>query len=588
MGASHGTPKLEFISQAAGTKENATRRPRASTNKPGLLGFNFSSKLDLHVRCEQLRRQDVYFAVMYTKLLHESAWTNLGLSDRPSPATHNPFFHKVFHTTFRLEVQRQIRIEIYRTRDALGVEDLASQGYMGCSEMLLIEAMMARKEKQGWLTKDLLPPRLDSPPAGRLCIFVEEDNLSKSMVAFTMLGKGIRSTDMWKLSADPYCVIHRTKRLPGEEAELEYTPIYRTPVRRKTGDPVWPEYIYLSVPQLCENNVDQAVVIEVQDWFRVQKPRHIGDCILNFKQLQRASRGQKPLKLIVKTEEELQQERTEDGSLRRLSKKSGTSNSSKDTRSTHTSNTSAGTAVSGTSSAQVPMPLGTIILQDVSVDRTYSFLDYIRGGLNLRVAVAIDFTRSNTGPQDPKSMHYLAGSRPNPYMAAIHASAAVLHSYDKEQRFPLYGFGAKIPPSHSICSDCFALNGDFFHPEVTGTGGIIKSYIRALHVAQLHGPSRLHKVIRMCANLAEPFANSEDEDAIFLAGGNKMAMTFFVLLILTDGCIDDQQETINELVKASELPMAVVIVDVSKEGSKFLHELPKDVQAFRHTQQDAE
>jgi len=44
-----------------------------------------------------------------------------------------------------------------------------------------------------------------------------------------------------------------------------------------------------------------------------------------------------------------------------------------------------------------------------------SFLDYIEGGTNISLMVAIDFTGSNGHPSDPESLHYLGGNKPNQY-----------------------------------------------------------------------------------------------------------------------------------------------------------------------------
>ena len=39
---------------------------------------------------------------------------------------------------------------------------------------------------------------------------------------------------------------------------------------------------------------------------------------------------------------------------------------------------------------------------------------------------------------------------------------------------------------------------------------------------------------------------------------------YTILLILTDGKIDDMQETIDEIVDASDLPLSIVIIGVGK------------------------
>jgi hypothetical protein len=73
---------------------------------------------------------------------------------------------------------------------------------------------------------------------------------------------------------------------------------------------------------------------------------------------------------------------------------------------------------------------------------TYShlhrFLEYIAGGCQLRLALAIDFTASNGNPQDSKSLHYRNPSgEPNEYLKAMMAVGDIVASYDQTKQFPV-------------------------------------------------------------------------------------------------------------------------------------------------------
>lgn len=50
-----------------------------------------------------------------------------------------------------------------------------------------------------------------------------------------------------------------------------------------------------------------------------------------------------------------------------------------------------------------------------------TFLDYIFGGCEINVHVAIDFTLSNGDPRSPDSLHYLNQQGRNQYTDAINA-----------------------------------------------------------------------------------------------------------------------------------------------------------------------
>lgn len=49
----------------------------------------------------------------------------------------------------------------------------------------------------------------------------------------------------------------------------------------------------------------------------------------------------------------------------------------------------------------------------IRIEKAYSFLDYIMGGTEINLMVAIDFTGSNGAPTDPKSLHYVQKGRLN-------------------------------------------------------------------------------------------------------------------------------------------------------------------------------
>ena len=50
--------------------------------------------------------------------------------------------------------------------------------------------------------------------------------------------------------------------------------------------------------------------------------------------------------------------------------------------------------------------------------------------MQLQVTVAIDMTKSNGDPQNPKSLHFLHTREGNPYEKAIEAVVAILEDYD--------------------------------------------------------------------------------------------------------------------------------------------------------------
>jgi hypothetical protein len=70
-----------------------------------------------------------------------------------------------------------------------------------------------------------------------------------------------------------------------------------------------------------------------------------------------------------------------------------------------------------------------------AISSPYRFLDFVAGGLELQLAVAIDFTASNGSPTSPTSKHRLQAGALNDYEKAITAVGGVIAPYSAEQRF---------------------------------------------------------------------------------------------------------------------------------------------------------
>ncbi|KAF8408509.1 hypothetical protein HHK36_007665 [Tetracentron sinense] len=203
-----------------------------------------------------------------------------------------------------------------------------------------------------------------------------------------------------------------------------------------------------------------------------------------------------------------------------------------------------------------------LFVEKFSESVQHTFLDYIAGGCELNFMVAIDFTASNGNPRLPDSLHYIDPSgRPNAYQRAILEVGGVLQFYDSDRRFPAWGFGAR--PIDGPVSHCFNLNGSSNHCEVEGVQGIMMAYTSALPNVSLAGPTLFGPVINSAAVIAsQSLAN----------GGQK----YFVLLIITDGVITDLQETRDALVKASDLPLSILIIGVGGADFKDMEVLDAD------------
>ncbi|CAH2324355.1 copine-7 [Pelobates cultripes] len=103
---------------------------------------------------------------------------------------------------------------------------------------------------------------------------------------------------------------------------------------------------------------------------------------------------------------------------------------------------------------------------------------------------------------------------------------------------------------HFTVSHDFAINFNPDDDECEGIQGIVESYQNCLPKIQLYGPTNVAPIISRVARLA-----SEEERT-------KEASKYYILLILTDGVVTDMADTREAIVRASYLPMSIIIVGV--------------------------
>lgn len=137
---------------------------------------------------------------------------------------------------------------------------------------------------------------------------------------------------------------------------------------------------------------------------------------------------------------------------------------------------------------------GVLSFEKFSVQKRNTFLEYIFGGCELNLAIAIDFTLSNGDPTHPDSLH-TKNLRNNEYYQALKSVGDILQYYDTDKQFPLFGFGARLPTNQrgsAGASHCFALNGNIFDPECEGIDGVLETYKNALKEVALYGPTHFN------------------------------------------------------------------------------------------------
>jgi Mg-chelatase subunit ChlD len=78
------------------------------------------------------------------------------------------------------------------------------------------------------------------------------------------------------------------------------------------------------------------------------------------------------------------------------------------------------------------------------------------------------------------------------------------------------------------------------------------AYKGAVHNFKFHGPTMFSEIFRMACEYAA-YESSQDKQK------------YLILLMLTDGDISDMQATKDEIVKACDLPLSILIIGVGND-----------------------
>ncbi|XP_069699446.1 copine-8-like [Periplaneta americana] len=293
----------------------------------------------------------------------------------------------------------------------------------------------------------------------------------------------------------------------------EYCVVHRTEVIKWTLNPNWKPFT-IPVRSLCGGDMDRSIKVLCYDWNRSGNHSLIGECFMTLKDL---SQGPGPQNVYACLHPQKQ-------------RKSSYKNS------------------------------GEIVLMHYEFRKVYSFLDYILGGMQLNCTIAIDFTASNGDPQSPDSLHFIASAVPNQYEQALRAVGEIIQDYDSDRLFPVLGFGARLPPDGHVSHEFF-VNMDQQNPYCNGISGVMDAYKACIRQVQLYGPTNFSPVINHVAKFAETYQDGSQ---------------YFILLIITDGVITDMARTKQAIIRASALPMSIIIVGVGNADFTAMNELDAD------------
>ena len=200
----------------------------------------------------------------------------------------------------------------------------------------------------------------------------------------------------------------------------------------------------------------------------------------------------------------------------------------------------------------------------LETSQRHTFLEYVFGGCEIGLNIAIDFTGSNGRPESTSSLHYHGDLQRNEYLKAIKSVGNILQYYDSDKQVPVLGYGAQINGGQHDTSHCFAVNGNIYDPECDGIDGVVEAYENAIKKLRLAGPTNFSPIIKLVNEMTESMQCSQNDQK------------YNILLIITDGQITDMQETIDEIVYGTELPLSIIIVGVGNANFDAMDVLDAD------------
>ena len=392
-----------------------------------LAGDNCSALVRIFIECQNLIDKDTFsksdpFCLVKMKNSNAPAFVEIG---RTEVAKNNlsPKFSKSFDVIWQFEIRQDLEVFVYDYDGGAPVAScsLDAQDFLGAARVQLASIVGA----PGRLLSMPLEINGKPHPRSKIIFRIEQLGGSSGVSLANMQVRGVKLAKKdWFGKSDPYLQFCRLR--PDGTLDI----VHQTEVVKNTLDPVWRPFQLKS--SLLGANEDTQFRINVIDWDANSSHDPIGHILISFKQFAEAAEKRQPLKILHYK------------------------GKAKD--------------------------VGTLDLAGTTVQKLPSFMDFLQGGLEMKMFVAVDFTGSNGDPRTPNSLHFMRPGAFNEYQQAIVSVGEILSNYDQLRQFACYGFGGVV---NRVVSHCFALNGNPANPVVNGVQGMLDACAAPAHRARM-------------------------------------------------------------------------------------------------------
>ncbi|XP_059183179.1 copine-3-like isoform X1 [Centropristis striata] len=485
----------------------------ASGGAPMPGATHLATKVELTISCENLMDMDVFSKSDPLCALYINTsgthWYEFGRTEMILNSL-NPKFAKKFVLDYYFEMVQRLRFCVYDIDN--NTYDLGDDDFLGELECTLGQIVSNRQMTRPLLLKN-------NRPAGRGTITICAEEMTDNRVAsFEVSARRLDKKFLWW--SDPFLEFYK-------QTEAGWQLAHRTEVVHNNLNPIWRPF-RISLRALCGGDVERPIKVDCYDHRYNGSHDLIGSLKTTLAQMQLGTHIS-PAEFECISPKKM--------------KKRNYKNS------------------------------GVICIKNCQVVKEYTFLDYIMGGCQMNFTIAIDFTGSNGDPRTPQSLHYINPEGYNEYLTAIWAVGNVIQDYDSNKMFPVFGFGAQIPPLWHVSHE-FPINFNPSNPFCAGIEGVVQAYQQCLPQLKLWGPTNFAPVINHVACFARQ------------ALRQNTASQYYVLLIITDGVITDMDQTRTAIVEASRLPMSIIIVGVGGADFSEMEFLDSDDKLLRSARGD--
>lgn len=421
----HLVEAAEVDPYAAQGAASGTRVPQGPPDEP-------TGDVELSIECTNLKSFDLTSKsdplVVAWARDDNGAWRELGRTE-VKMEEQNPKFVKSFELPYFFERTQWLRFDVYDADESHS--DLARHDFVGTSgEVRLCDIVAADRSRRGYplLEKKQLAAvasiaagKPTSSKLGSVIVIAEEMKGTSRSAKFSLRAEGLANKDGFLCCggrSDPFVAVSRFHK-------GAWVRCHSSPHVMNDLNPRWQDF---SIPTRklngndpLEGGKDRSILFEVYDWDADGSHDKIGFVAAQLSQLVTEDGQPVALKLQHPT-------------------RGGQSHG-----------------------------VGTLIFDSVTVSELPTFMDFVKGGCELGLMTAIDFTGSNGQPDRRDSLHYQPlDGRPNDYQSALRSVGEIVCAYDHDGKVPALGntniYPFTLSRANHTCPDMFKPKGTLALP----------------------------------------------------------------------------------------------------------------------------